>query len=107
MEHETIGLLVNHKLERLWKKGVMTYYKLWSQNLPRGTEENNKNLRMASPQAKTWMWGPPQMKQKCWQLDHDIWYIEGLRVTSPSCTSDVISTLAFVMILKMFLHCNK
>jgi hypothetical protein len=53
MEHETIGLLVNHKLERLWKKGVMTYYKLWSQNLPRGTEENNKNLRMASPQAKT------------------------------------------------------
>jgi hypothetical protein len=35
---------MNDELERMQKAMVMTYFKVLSQNVPQGTEENHKNL---------------------------------------------------------------
>lgn len=37
------GQLTNDELERMWKKAVIAYFKVVSQNLSKETEENHKN----------------------------------------------------------------
>jgi hypothetical protein len=44
--------MVKFELEKTGEEAVMTYFKVLSQQLPQGTEENHKILRIVSYQAK-------------------------------------------------------
>jgi hypothetical protein len=37
-------MTVNNELDKMWKEAVMIYFKVLSQHLLGGTEENNENL---------------------------------------------------------------
>jgi hypothetical protein len=39
---------VNNELERIWKEAVLVSFKVKSQHLPGGAEENHKNLTQDS-----------------------------------------------------------
>jgi hypothetical protein len=46
------GISVNAELRRMWKEGVMVYFKVLSQHLPSETEEiHKKSVRTANLQA--------------------------------------------------------
>jgi hypothetical protein len=40
-------VIMNNELERKWEEVVVAYFKVLSQHLPGGTEENTKNLSIA------------------------------------------------------------
>jgi hypothetical protein len=37
-------IIVNNKLERMWKEKFVIYFKILTQNLPAGTKENHKKI---------------------------------------------------------------
>jgi hypothetical protein len=43
---------MNNELKGIWKEILVAYFKVLSWNLSGGTEENHKNLQMASLRAK-------------------------------------------------------
>jgi hypothetical protein len=74
IQHRMKEWQVNNKLERMWKKVVMTWFKVLPWNLPRGTEENHKNpASITSLWAEIWNRDLPNMKQECYPLNYDIW----------------------------------
>jgi hypothetical protein len=39
---------VNNKFKRVWKKEIVAYFEILSQNLPGGTDENDENISQGS-----------------------------------------------------------
>jgi hypothetical protein len=49
---------------KIWKEVVIACFKVLSEHLPGGTEENH-NLRIDGLQAKNLIWGLHNTKQEC------------------------------------------
>jgi hypothetical protein len=57
-------MILNNKLEMMWKKAVTAYFKVLSSHFPKETEEKHEKsqVRMAGLQAEICTWDLQNMK---------------------------------------------
>jgi hypothetical protein len=60
------GLLINNKLERVWKEAALALLKVLPRHLPGGTAKTMKNLNEDSRSpGRDFNWRPPKYEAQC------------------------------------------